>query len=95
MSKCKLLESSLLAHLDAVEVDVEVLKLLQQKEAAGHALPARDSVTLTSASTHQLEVLLCHLKVLSAAHHLPNVCIHYSLQDVLLLTRNVVYMCVV
>jgi hypothetical protein len=41
-----------ISHLDAVEVDVDILKLFQQKEAASHTLPPRDSVTLTSTSTN-------------------------------------------
>ena len=49
-------------RLDRREVDEHVVELAQDEEARGHALPARDSVTLRGGGAQQLEVLLCNLR---------------------------------
>lgn len=69
---------------DGAEVDVHVLEVAQQVEARGHALPARDGVTLGGGGAHQLEELLRDLEVLLRPEVLPHARVHHALQHILL-----------
>lgn len=66
-------------RLDGVEVEEDVIKLLEQEEAGGHALAAGDGVTLGGTAAHQLEVLLGDLQVFPLKHHTKNVTVILSL----------------
>lgn len=85
MSSCYLgiveIESVIIVEvrLDGVEVEEDVIKLLEQEEAGGHALAAGDGVTLRGTAAHQLEVLLGDLQVLPLKHHTKNVTVTLSL----------------
>ena len=48
---------------NGAHVHIDVLKLLEQEETRGHALPTGNCVTLTGRCTHKLEELLRHLQV--------------------------------
>eukprot|EP00968_Pinguiococcus_pyrenoidosus_P016808 scaffold1638_cov258-Pinguiococcus_pyrenoidosus.AAC.32 len=75
-------------RLDAVEVDVHVVELLEQEEARRHALPTGNGVAFRRRRAHQLEVLLRILEVLDRAARLPDRRVHDALQDVLLRRRG-------
>mmetsp|Transcript_34371 Transcript_34371/g.108301 ORF Transcript_34371/g.108301 Transcript_34371/m.108301 type:complete len:621 (+) Transcript_34371:404-2266(+) len=75
-------------RLDAVQVDVHVVELLEQEEARGHALAAGDGVALGRRRAHELEVLLRVLQVLGRPAHLPDRGVDDALEDVLLRRRR-------
>ena len=71
-------------RLDRVQVEEDVVELLQEEEAGGHALPPRDRVALRGGAPDQLEILLGNLQVLSGAVLLPHRGVDHPFQDVLL-----------
>lgn len=68
---------------DGLQVHQHVVELLQQEEAARHALAARDRVAFGRGGPHQLEQLLRCFDVLPGVLLLPVHGVHHSLQDVL------------
>mmetsp|Transcript_18984 Transcript_18984/g.52255 ORF Transcript_18984/g.52255 Transcript_18984/m.52255 type:complete len:241 (-) Transcript_18984:194-916(-) len=70
--------------LDGVEVDLHVLELLEEEEAHGHTLAARDGVAVTGRRADDLEALLRLLLELAVVVFLPHRRQHHPLDDVVL-----------
>mmetsp|Transcript_70 Transcript_70/g.224 ORF Transcript_70/g.224 Transcript_70/m.224 type:complete len:639 (+) Transcript_70:161-2077(+) len=70
--------------LDGLQIDEDVVKLAEDKEAGCHALAPGDGVALRGGGPHELEVLLRHLEVLPRVEGLPHGEVDDSLEDVLL-----------
>lgn len=70
--------------LDGLEIDKDIVKLLENEEATGHALSSRDGVTLSGGGSHQLVQFLSNIEVVLRLFLHSDDCMNHSLDDVFL-----------